>query len=330
MSLLVPIWKTRDRKKIDKAIKSVKKIKNQKKLMKVAMEAFFDEVGSEAANRIEDLTYIRELALEGRTSAALTAIRKIDDADLLKEIALKRNYYYGYCAVKKIADKKALKEIAYNAKNVKTKGAAIDRINDQDVLKDIFFSLDYSNRDSFEIAVAVVHNLNEIEMLDKVRELLLPIDSLDAKRVLSSVRERKTKIYGNSLQYRGTFIVLKCDKCGEIVRFRDDLDPDHSSWRVDGEYYCNCTKRAVESSPGWKHGSAGFPLEYSWDTSISRNSFDNIDYFELCPRCMKIKNNHSLRLHLLDTCNHKKLTGYGYDISKHNIVIPYNRVYSVS
>ena len=159
MGLFTPAWKSKNE---NKARKAIERIKNQKKLKKIAMTASWGEYAVEkltdeaalaeialkanyasnryrAVKKITNKTILAEIALKDESEdVRRAAVKKITNQTILAEIALKDEYsYVREAAVKNITNQTILAEIALKNESSGVRRKAIKKLTDQDILTEI-------------------------------------------------------------------------------------------------------------------------------------------------------------------------------------------------
>lgn len=146
MGLYVPKWKTNDRKKLNKVLKSVEKVTDQKTLKEIALQAHFREIRLAALDRISDQEILKELGTTFDPLICGAAMEKIEDEALIKEIVVRGSCPYVLVeAVKKIKRTDLLVDIACSNASEPIVCQALKQIEDLEVLKTVYFRSDRLN-----------------------------------------------------------------------------------------------------------------------------------------------------------------------------------------
>lgn len=147
MGLFDPIWKTKNEKKIDKAIEAVQKITDQSKLIEIARTAPIGRVQHVAVWKISDPNVLCDIILSNdpavsadardAASSQLTETKYAFDQQYLLKIA-QNSDRFGEKASEKITDQSLLRQLALGkTKNQKVRSDAVLNITDHKVLAEI-------------------------------------------------------------------------------------------------------------------------------------------------------------------------------------------------
>jgi len=292
MGIFSPKWKTDDRRKLDKAIEAVQKIKDSRELQEIALNAGLAEVKREAIKRIADPNILKEIAISGKPFECSEAIAGIKDPAILKELVFRKNQTYPAQAVMHITDQEDLMEIAKTAPAAEARKQAVRQFTSQDALKEIIFNIDFTVLGNDGVVAEALSRIDDIETLEKAAAFYRTWGR-NAGRTLNSARLRKIELMGNRLK-ENEVLVIRCRECGKPVVFHEYWDQAlRDSWQEKGDYQCGCrTHRASKD---------GFPEEPAWEVAVSERPEG--DYIELCPVCMNVRRS-AKEIRSLEKCFH--------------------------
>jgi hypothetical protein len=166
MGLFRPAWKSKNEYKAEKA---VKKITNQKKLARIAIEAGSWTVRKVAVKKLTDQTVLAEVAIiDSDSGVRRAAVENLTDQTLLAEIAIKdSNDYVRRAAVWNLTDQTVLAKVARLDRNSTVRLAAVEKLTDQKLLVKIAIE----DKDDY-VSKAAVEKLPDQKVLKDIAEIL--------------------------------------------------------------------------------------------------------------------------------------------------------------
>lgn len=97
MEFFTPVWKTKDVRKMDRAVAAAQKETNPKKLRKIALGAVFPPVMRAAVDKISDPAILREIVEQSaEEKTVFYALEKITDQEILYSLYKGPNRFYGF------------------------------------------------------------------------------------------------------------------------------------------------------------------------------------------------------------------------------------------
>jgi hypothetical protein len=167
MGLFTPAWKSKNE---EKAIRSVKKMTDQKKLVQIIRESGNWRLRKAAVENLSDQTllasvaihdpeeYVRKAAVEKITDQTQLAHIAINDKDRnVRETAVKNEYF---------VDQKALARIVKSESNFNVRNAAVEKLFDPNELKNVvkyFSNIDISNvKDNASILIVIAQKFPKV------------------------------------------------------------------------------------------------------------------------------------------------------------------------
>ena len=296
MGLFAPKWKTNDQYKKSKAIEAVKKISDETELRQIAMEAPLPDVRMAAVYQMRDPFLLKEMAFSKDKSVSWAAIDNIADENSLAEIACGNGAAAGHAA-KKVFNQAALAMIAQNAVNYEAReeagkrhdrlvklneivglpGVDLDKMTDNGKLRDLINNFSFRNDQFHRIVAAAISAAKDAETADLIIEKYMSWgEKHDAP--IESARLKKIEVISKQAGADDT-VVMKCKKCGELVRYEGYFDSElRDSWVEKGDYVCGCIRHEASDK--------GFPKEPAWEPAILDGEIEG-DKFRLCAVCMK-------------------------------------------
>lgn len=228
MGVYKPKWETNDRKQFDKAMRAVKRIKEQKTLKEVALHAYFDEIRIDALNRITDQEILKDLGTTFDPFLCIEVIARVDDENLLKEIAV-----HGSCdnclpmAVNKIKSTDLLADIVCSNAKMVIIEQAIKQIEDQDVLENAFYE---SYRQ--EVRRAIWKTLS-LEIAKRISETWCVPENEICERIGAHCNTPGPKTHFIEADYETGFVeheLIMCELCGKPLWSRSKAAAEWGVW----------------------------------------------------------------------------------------------------
>lgn len=136
MFIFKPVWMSDN---VSKALDIVKKLKNQKTLIKVATEAPYADVRITALSMIDDQGSIENFALhDSREDVRMAALQRLINQGVIEQVALSDNESkIREEAVRRVTSQERLKQVALCDKDEAIRHAAIDVIKDESMLAEV-------------------------------------------------------------------------------------------------------------------------------------------------------------------------------------------------
>ena len=242
MGLFKPIWMTNNFNKVKKAKDAVSLITDQDKLVEVALKAPLDDVKSYALFRIKDENVLKQLYY----------------SDEIPQRHLKM-----YIVASLIHDKKMCNEIALNDAKKNEYYCAYERVNDDEVLRNIIldenFKLVNYGRNVLLKSIRTIDNNKDIDyILEKFK---------DDNEIVRLANNQKDKING----VKGYIAI--CPTCHKEVIYDIYWDYYDERQHEKSHYMCGCNKYSITS------------IKNECELKKVKHELEDKDYMRLCYNC---------------------------------------------